>query len=65
MDNKLHTDIDIIRKVKQSIEARKYAHADEISLLWQYAMKSTETISWSKIMLMSLAICIIITLFAY
>lgn len=65
MDNKSHTDIDIIRKVKQSIKARKYAHADEISLLWQYAMKSTETISWSKIMLMSLAICIIITLFAY
>lgn len=55
---------DTIKKVKLAISTRKYAHADEISLLWQDALKSSAAISWGKVMLISIiasAIIVMIT----
>lgn len=51
----VHTDTEMIRKIKSAINERKYAHSAEISLLWQNAMGFPSIRSWPKLML---AICI-------
>ena len=54
MKNTVSQDNDMIKNVKLAIKTRKYAHADEISLLWQHALNSKSIISWTKVMLISI-----------
>lgn len=46
-------DIDRINKIKVAVATRKYAHANEINILWQYAVKSSRVYSWESIMLIA------------
>lgn len=46
-----HSDAEMIKKVKNAINARKYAHTNEINLLWQDAMPPSSIISWRKVIL--------------
>ncbi|GAB1439291.1 hypothetical protein MASR2M36_20610 [Providencia sp.] len=54
MQKQNNSDIGRINKIKAAIATRKYAHADEISLLWRYAMKSSQALSWQNIMCIAL-----------
>ncbi len=58
-------DNDKIKKIKTAINKRKYAHADEISLLWQHALKSSSVFSWGKVMLISIISGLVITIANY
>lgn len=60
MKNTVSTDKDMIKKVKLAIKTRKYAHPDEISLLWQHALNFKSLISWNKIMLISTLVSAVI-----
>lgn len=60
MQQKRSTENDTINQIKTAINNRKYAHADEISLLWQHALKSWPAISWEKVMLISTLGCLLI-----
>ncbi|EPL9569744.1 3-oxoacyl-ACP synthase [Providencia rettgeri] len=62
MKNSASADNNMIKNVKLAIKTRKYAHADEISLLWQHALNSKSVISWKKMMLMSIIISTIIAI---
>ncbi|MEQ5730105.1 3-oxoacyl-ACP synthase [Providencia alcalifaciens] len=61
MQKNADTTTDIVNNVKNAINTRKYTHADEISLLWQHAMKSPYMISWGHVMLIALIVAAIIT----
>lgn len=58
----LPIDNDTIKKVKPAINKRKYAHANEISLLWQHALKSSSVCSWGKVMLISIIGGLVVTI---
>ncbi|MBQ0534072.1 3-oxoacyl-ACP synthase [Providencia huaxiensis] len=61
----LPVDNDTIKKIKIAINKRKYAHADEISLLWQHALKSSSVFSWGKVMLISIISGLVVTIATY
>lgn len=58
----LPIDNDTIKKVKAAINKRKYAHANEISLLWQHVLKSSSVCSWGKVMLISIISGLVVTI---
>ncbi|MEQ4673444.1 3-oxoacyl-ACP synthase [Providencia vermicola] len=60
MKNTVSADNDMVKKVKLAIKTRKYAHADEINLLWQHALNTKTVISWKKIMSVSIIVSTII-----
>ncbi|USR66441.1 3-oxoacyl-ACP synthase [Providencia vermicola] len=60
MKNTVSADNDMVKKVKLAIKTRKYAHADEINLLWQHALNTKSVISWKKIMSVSIIVSAIV-----
>lgn len=61
----LPVDNDTIKKVRMAINKRKYAHANEINLLWQHALKSSSVFSWGKVMLISIISSLVVTIVTY
>lgn len=65
MNNDAPPDTDMIKNIKTAIKVRKYAHIDEINLLWKYAMGSQKVVDWRNIMAISGIVCAIIILIKY
>lgn len=63
--NQAQPDISLVRKIKSTIRTRKYAHVDEINLLWRHAMRSQKVMDWRNIMAISGIMCAIIALIKY
>ena len=61
----LPVDNDTIKKVRMAINKRKYAHVNEINLLWQHALKSSSVFSWGKVMLISIISSLVVTIVTY
>ncbi|MGO2305276.1 MAG: 3-oxoacyl-ACP synthase [Providencia sp.] len=63
--NQTQSDISLVRQIKSTIRTRKYAHVDEINILWRHAMRSQKVIEWHNIMVISSIVCAIMVLIKY